>query len=113
VLWRFSMMVAICSPSRRLRVLSLRQCTPPMLRRMATLQAILFSSPPTFMSGPSSPVYSGSTPSAVSAGCSILSFCRVSGCTFFSMRGLMGWYSSNQAFSIVTQAPATVAWPAP
>jgi hypothetical protein len=67
---RDSIIVATCSPSRRLRVLSVRQCTPPIVRPIATLAASLFSSPPTVIAASSAPVYAlnRSVPATTSPG---------------------------------------------
>src|SRR5687767_15293948 len=86
--------MAIASPSLSDSVASERQCTPAMLRPLATFDAILLSSPPTVRE---SPTYGTRT-------CPVGSGTTGLGITNDSL---------NQALRIVTHAPATVAWPAP
>src|SRR5229473_8212060 len=94
------MLMVAASPRRFDSVASLRQCTPAMLRPCETLETILFSSPPTV---------SGGSPDGAAYGINVCQFVAGSGTTGF----LISCESSNSAFSIVTHAPATVAWPEP
>src|SRR5579862_4395378 len=94
------MLIVAASPSAFDSTASLRQCTPAMLRPCETFETTLFSSPPTVSGGsPGGPTYliSDWPPSA----------------GFGTTGFLISCVSSNSAFSIVTQAPATVACPEP
>src|SRR5580704_16698566 len=96
----WSMLMVAASPSRLDAVASLRQCTPAMLRPCETLETTLFSSPPTV---------NGGSPAGATYGTNVCPPSARFGTTGF----LTGCVSSNNAFNIVTQAPATVAWPEP
>src|ERR1700684_1727510 len=94
------MLIVTASPSRFDSTASLRQCTPAMLRPCETFETTLFNSPPTV---------SGASPTGATYGINVCPPSAGFGTTGY----LINCVSSNSAFSIVTHAPATVAWPEP